>query len=46
MSNFLGFPADEPKQSVKWQRLSDFIDGSSRYTFEGRNPKRLMNDFK
>ena len=46
MSNFLVFPADEPKQSVKWQRLSDYMDGSPRYTFEGRDPETTYERFQ
>ena len=38
MSNILEFPKDEVICGIKWVKGSDFMDGSPRYTFEGRDP--------
>lgn len=40
------FPADEPKQSVKWKKYSDWMDGSPRYTFESRDPQDTYERFQ
>ena len=39
-------PVDEPKVSVKWTKGSDFMDGSPRYTFEGRDPQDTYERFQ
>lgn len=46
MSKDLCFPADEPKETVTWQRGYDFMDGSPRYTFEGRDPQNTLERFQ
>lgn len=40
------FPADELKESVKWIKGHDFMDGSPRYTFEGRDPQDTYERFQ
>jgi len=46
MSEVFLLPPDEPKEKVKWQERSDFIDGSPRYTFEGRDPATTIERFQ
>lgn len=46
MGNDLVFPSDEHKTAVKWQKGSDFMDGSARYTFEGRDPQNTYERFQ
>ena len=45
-STVLEFPADEPKVSVKWTKGTDFMDGTPRYTFEGRDPQDTYERFQ
>jgi hypothetical protein len=40
------FPLDCVKQSVKWVKSSDFMDGSARYTFEDRDPQSTYERFQ
>lgn len=46
MSESLVFPVDEPKTSVRWEKYSDFMDGSPRYTFENRDPATTYERFQ
>lgn len=46
MNGELIFPADEPKETVTWQKGYDFMDGSPRYTFEGRDPQDTLERFQ
>ena len=39
-------PQDCIKQSVTWSKGSDFMDGSPRYTFEGRDPQNTIERFQ
>ena len=39
------FPKDERKENVKWVKSGDFMDGSPRYTFEGRDPQDTYERF-
>jgi hypothetical protein len=40
------FPQDCVKDSVTWTKGSDFMDGSPRYTFEGRDPENTIERFQ
>ena len=40
------FPKDERKENVKWVKYGDFMDGSPRYTFEGRDPQNTYERFQ
>ena len=42
----LEFPQDCVKDSVIWTKGSDFMDGSPRYTFEGRDPENTLERFR
>jgi hypothetical protein len=42
----LEFPKDEVKLTVKWQKGRDFMDGSPRFTFEGRDPENTIERFQ
>ena len=42
----MDFPADEHKDNVKWTKGQDFMDGSPRYTFEGRDPENSYERFQ
>lgn len=42
----LMFPKDEIKATVKWQKGYDFMDGTPRYTFEGRDPSTTYERFQ
>lgn len=46
MTEPLIFPVDEVKEGVIWQKGSDFMDGSPRYTFEGRDPATTAERFQ
>ena len=37
-NSLLEFPTDETKEKVQWTKGHDFMDGTPRYTFEGRDP--------
>lgn len=37
---------DCAKTNVKWDKLSDFMDGGARYTFEGRDPSLTYERFQ
>lgn len=39
-------PPDEPKEKVKWEKRSDFMNGSPRYTFENRDPATTLERFQ
>ena len=39
------FPEDCIKDNVQWTKGSDFMDGSPRYTFEGRDPENTIERF-
>ena len=40
------FPVDCIKDDVQWTKGSDFMDGSPRYTFEGRDPENTIERFQ
>ena len=40
------FPKDEVKEKVTWIKGADFIDGTPRYTFEGRDPSTTYERFQ
>ena len=40
------FPMDCIKQTVKWTKGCDFMDGSPRYTFEGRDPENTIERYQ
>lgn len=42
----LSFPKDSIKKLVIWTKGSDFMDGSPRYTFEGRDPENTLERFQ
>ena len=46
MEMMLDFPKDERKETVKWVKHADFMDGSPRYTFEGRDPQDTYERFQ
>ena len=37
---------DKIKTNVKWKKGYDFMDGSPRYTFEGRDPQTTYERFQ
>lgn len=42
----LTFYTDQLKNSVKWRKGYDFIDGTPRYTFEDRDPATTYERFQ
>jgi hypothetical protein len=46
MPDYLEFPKDEVKIEVTWTKSGDFMDGSPRYTFEGRDPENTYERFQ
>jgi hypothetical protein len=46
MLSDLEFPKDEVKEVIKWVKCCDFMDGSPRYTFEGRDPQNTLERFQ
>jgi hypothetical protein len=42
----MNFPKDEVKEAVDWIKGCDFMDGSPRYTFEGRDPQNTYERFQ
>jgi hypothetical protein len=46
MQSNLEFPKDEVKSKVTWVKGCDFMDGSPRYTFEGRDPQDTFERFQ
>lgn len=45
-NSLLEFPTDETKEKVQWTKGHDFMDGTPRYTFEGRDPATTYERFQ